>query len=68
MEVPCPAGCGGHWKHPRAESFRVIDGSDAVPARPEGNVAQTNRIGADFIRAALERWGFVPPDPHHPKG
>jgi hypothetical protein len=68
VEVPCPAGCGAYWKHPCSENDRVVDGRDELPARQEGNVAQANRIGADFIRNALELWGFTQDDRHHPKG
>lgn len=76
IEMPCPSGCGEHWKHPRAERDRVVAEGDAVPEWPdgvpggpptsgdpartgEGNVAAANRIGAEFIRRALEHWGFA---------
>lgn len=65
IEMPCPAGCGEHWKHPLAEWDRVVAEaaeSDDPIARREGNVAAANRIGADFIREALRHWGFYPPD------
>jgi hypothetical protein len=58
IELPCPAGCGGHWKYPSAEQDRVIEQLGEVPERPKGNTAAANRIGAEFIREALERWGF----------
>ncbi|EHR63407.1 hypothetical protein [Saccharomonospora cyanea] len=67
VELPCPSGCGEYWKHPSAEQDRVVESLGEVPVRPEGNVAAANRIGADFIRAALERWGFDSGDRDHSK-
>ncbi|MBA0126466.1 hypothetical protein H0B56_13025 [Haloechinothrix sp. YIM 98757] len=62
IEWPCPRGCGGHWTHPAAEQDRVIEQPDELPdRRHEGNVAEANRIGGDFIVAALERWGIDHP-------
>ncbi|MEY7972708.1 hypothetical protein AB8O38_11985 [Saccharomonospora xinjiangensis] len=68
VELPCPSGCGEHWKHPSAERDRVVDWGGDAPVRREGNVAEANRIGADFIRQALQLWGFYPPGQNHPKG
>ena len=62
IEMPCPAGCGDYWKHPRAEQDRVVAETDETTVCHEGNVAAANRIGADFIREALQRWGFYPPE------
>ncbi|WP_024875303.1 hypothetical protein [Saccharomonospora piscinae] len=67
IEMPCPAGCGEHWTHPAQEGDRVVQEPDDAPACPEGNVAAANRIGADFIRSALEHWGYYP-NGDHPKG
>ncbi|WP_019814652.1 hypothetical protein [Saccharomonospora saliphila] len=84
IEMDCPAGCGGHWKHPHAERARVVETSGTT-AHPEavatahaeglaveaggpvgGNAAAANRIGAEFIRDALERWGFSTAGREHP--
>lgn len=62
MEMPCPNGCGEYWKHPHAERDRVVEQPDDSPARAEGNTGEANRIGADFIRNALENWGFLEQD------
>ncbi|PXY31052.1 hypothetical protein BAY60_01120 [Prauserella muralis] len=63
VEMPCPHGCGDHWKHPHAERDRVVeqrpDAETGSPERVAGNAAEANRIGADFIRDALENWGFL---------
>lgn len=67
IEMPCPAGCGEHWNHPRAESERIVDACEEAAVSHDGNVAAANRIGADFIRAALQGWGFYGPDEGRPK-
>lgn len=60
MEWPCPNGCGGHWKHPAAQSGRVIEQTpDDLPAT--GARAAANEIGGDFIAQALENWGIEHP-------
>ena len=61
VEMPCPEGCGGAWTHPRAERDRVVGERQASPAPAcgQGNTEQANRIGAEFIRDALEGWGFL---------
>lgn len=64
--MPCPHGCGGHWTHPQAERDHVIDAEgepdpagEPEPVRKQGNAAQADRIGAEFIRQALVNWGFA---------
>lgn len=63
VELPCPEGCGGAWKHPEAEHDRVVDspepGGDGQAVLRRGNTGEANRIGADFVREALESWGFL---------
>lgn len=59
IEMPCPNGCGEYWKHPHAERDRVVEQRADSPVRVEGNTDEANRIGADFIRHALETWGFL---------
>ncbi len=59
IEMPCPNGCGGHWTHPHAERERVVEQPDDRPARARGNADEANGIGADFIRDALQNWGFL---------
>jgi hypothetical protein len=58
IEMPCPHGCSGHWRHPAAERDRVVNQPDDLPQRVSGHADEANKIGADFIRAALKRWGF----------
>lgn len=60
IEMPCPNGCGGHWKHPAAESHRVIE-QDNLPVSKHGRITEANEIGGDFIQQALERWGIEHP-------
>ncbi|MEU6645663.1 hypothetical protein ABZ863_24360 [Saccharomonospora sp. NPDC046836] len=60
IEMPCPNGCGGHWKHPDAERSRVVEQPDDRPARVRGLADESQEIGADFISAALRNWGFGP--------
>lgn len=57
LEVPCPNGCGGHWKHPHAERDRVVEQPDDRPTRVRGWADEANEIGADFIRKTLKNWG-----------
>ncbi|PRX50336.1 hypothetical protein B0I33_102457 [Prauserella shujinwangii] len=59
IEMPCPNGCSGHWKHPHAERDRVVTEPDDAPSRVKGNADEANSIGAEFIRGALEKWGFL---------
>lgn len=49
LEIPCPAGCGGDWKHPAAEAGRTIHAPSEVPERVRGQADAANGIGADFI-------------------
>lgn len=58
IEMDCPNGCNGHWKHPHAERDRVVDQPDDRPHRVRGQVDESQEIGAEFIRAALKNWGF----------
>lgn len=58
IEMACPNGCGGFWKHPHAERDRVVEQPDDAPTRPAGLADQADEIGADFIRKALESWGY----------
>lgn len=60
IEMNCPNGCGGHWTYPHAEKDRVVEQADDTPARSPGLALEADYIGADFIRAALDRWGFGP--------
>lgn len=53
-EVPCPRGCGGHWKHPAAESDRVIGAPGETPTRRRGgNAAAANKGGVGFFAAIM---------------
>ena len=61
IEMPCPNGCGGHWKHPNAERGRAVDQADDRPARVRGQADEANRIGAEFIAGALRKWGAQHP-------
>lgn len=64
IEMPCPNGCGGHWKQPYAEGGRVVDQSGDRPTRVRGRADEANRIGADFIAGALRKWGAEHPEQH----
>lgn len=60
IEMSCPNGCGEYWKHPHAEQDRVIEQPDDTPARARGLADESQEIGADFIRNALNQWGLGP--------
>lgn len=55
MEHPCPAGCGGDWKHPHAERGRVVE-SDAndAPTRIDGEAKAAQQLHP-LLGAELER-------------
>lgn len=59
IEMPCPSGCGGHWKHPAAEQDRVVESSgNAMPAtRVRGLADESQEIGAEFITRFLRASG-----------
>lgn len=59
IEMPCPNGCSGQWTHPHAERDRVVEQPSDAPEYTRGQVAESQEIGADFIREALARWGFT---------
>ncbi len=62
IEMACPNGCSGHWKHPHAERDRVIEQQpDDRPQRVRGWADESQEIGAGFIQAALRNWGFEQP-------
>ncbi len=61
VEMPCPRGCGGHWRHPHAERDKVIEQPDDRPTRVRGHADEAQEIGGDFIRDALRDGGFLPP-------
>ncbi|MEU6643150.1 hypothetical protein ABZ863_11425 [Saccharomonospora sp. NPDC046836] len=67
VEMPCPNGCGESWKHPHAERDRVVELPDDTPDRVTGNAGEANRIGADFIRRALQNWGFLGTEQDRPR-
>lgn len=53
LEIPCPDGCGGDWKHPAAEADRVVDAPTDAPERVRGHADAANETGADFIKRFL---------------
>lgn len=59
IDMPCPKGCGGRWKHPAAERDKVIEpDSTAMPAtRVRGHADEAQEIGSDFITAFLRAKG-----------
>lgn len=67
IEMPCPHGCGEHWKHPQAERDRVVEQPDTTPDRVRGNADEANSIGAEFIKGALRNWGFLDGEQDRPK-
>ncbi|RSN65401.1 hypothetical protein DMH01_03220 [Amycolatopsis sp. WAC 04182] len=59
IEMDCPNGCSGHWKHPVAEQDRVIETeSTTMPStRVRGHADEAQEIGGEFITAFLRQAG-----------
>lgn len=58
IEMPCPNGCGGTWHYPAAERDRVVAEPGDQPDRLPGQTDEVDEIGAGFIQAALQNWGW----------